>query len=86
LLRWVPVRKAAFYNVQLFRNGRKILSAWPVKTRLRLRKTWKWDGRRRTLVPGTYRWFVWPAYKRKGAVRYGKPLGFSDFVVASGAR
>jgi hypothetical protein len=86
LLRWVPVRKAAFYNVQLFRNGRKILSAWPVKTRLQLRKTWKWNGRRRALVPGTYRWFVWPAYKRKQGIRYGKPLGFSDFVVASRAR
>ena len=82
LLRWVPVRKAAFYNVQLFRNGRKILSEWPRKTRLRLPKAWKWNGRRHTLVPGTYRWFVWPAYKRQRGVRYGKPLGFSDFVVA----
>jgi hypothetical protein len=82
LLQWVPVRKAAFYNVQLFRNGRKILSAWPAKTRLRLRKTWKWNGRRQALVPGTYRWFVWPAYKRQRGVRYGKPLGYSDFVVA----
>jgi hypothetical protein len=85
LLRWVPVRRASFYNVQLFRNGRKILSAWPVKTRLRLRKSWKWNGRRWTLAPGTYRWFVWPAYKRQQGVRYGKPLGFSDFVVASRA-
>jgi hypothetical protein len=82
LLRWVPVRKAAFYNVQLFRNGRKILSTWPVKTRLRLKKTWKWNGRRWALVPATYRWFVWPAYRRQGKIRYGKPIGFSDFVVA----
>jgi hypothetical protein len=86
LLRWVPVRKAAFYNIQVFRNGRKILSAWPVKTRLQLRKTWKWNGRRRALVPGTYRWFVWPAYKRKQGIRYGRPLGFSDFVVAPRAQ
>src|SRR5919206_4181777 len=27
-LRWVPIAGARFYNVQLFRNGRKILSTW----------------------------------------------------------
>jgi hypothetical protein len=86
LLQWVKVRKAAFYNVQLFRNGRKILSVWPVKTRYRLRKTWVWNGRRRTLEPGEYRWFVWPAYKRKRGIHYGKPLGHSDFVIAPAKR
>ena len=29
LLRWTPVRKARYYNVQLFRAGRKQLTAWP---------------------------------------------------------
>jgi hypothetical protein len=68
--------------VQLFRNGRKIFSTWPAGPRLRLLKTWVWNGRRQRLVPATYRWFVWPAYRRHGKVRYGKPLGHSDFVVA----
>jgi hypothetical protein len=85
LLKWVKVPKAAFYNVQLFRNGRKILSKWPLGTQLRLRRKWVWNGRRRSLVPATYRWFVWPAYKKRGGgVRYGKSLGFSDFVVPGG--
>jgi hypothetical protein len=85
LLRWVKVRKASFYNVQMFRNGQKILSRWPVQTQLRLRRTWVWNGRKWRLVPGTYRWFVWPAYKRKGGgIRYGKSLGFSDFVIPAG--
>jgi hypothetical protein len=84
-LRWVPVRKASFYNVQMFRNGRKVLSKWPARARLQLRRKWVWNGRRRALVPGTYRWFVWPAYKRKGGgIRYGRSLGFSDFVVPAG--
>jgi hypothetical protein len=84
-LRWVKVRKASFYNVQMFRNGRKVLSKWPVRTQLQLRRTWVWNGHRRKLVPGTYRWFVWPAYKRKGGrIHYGKSLGFSDFVVPAG--
>jgi hypothetical protein len=81
-LSWVKVPKASFYNVQVFLNGHKILSKWPVRTQLRLRRKWVWNGRKRTLVPGTYRWFVWPAYKKRGGgVRYGKPIGFSDFVV-----
>jgi hypothetical protein len=86
VLRWVKVPKASFYNVQLFRNGRKILSRWPVATQLRLRRKWVFRGRPRALVPGTYRWFVWPAYKRKGGgIRYGKSLGHSDFVVPARA-
>jgi hypothetical protein len=67
--------------VQLFRNGRKIFSAWPVRPALQLRRTWVWNGRRHRLAPATYRWFVWPAYRRRGQTRYGKPLGHSDFVV-----
>jgi hypothetical protein len=85
LLRWVKVRKASFYNVQMFRNGQKIMSRWPTRTQQRLRRTWSWNGRKWSLVPGTYRWFVWPAYKKKGGgVRYAKSLGFSDFVVPAG--
>jgi hypothetical protein len=84
VLRWVKVPGASFYNVQVFRNGRKILSAWPLRTSLRLRRTWIWNGKRRNLVPATYRWFVWPAYRRKGRTEYGKSLGHSDFVVPAG--
>ena len=29
LLRWSKVRGADYYNVQLLRDGRKVLSAWP---------------------------------------------------------
>ena len=36
-LRWTPVRRARYYNVQLYRAGRKILSAWPTKPRYRLK-------------------------------------------------
>ena len=33
LLRWKRVAHADYYNVQLFRGGRKILSSWPTRTR-----------------------------------------------------
>ena len=37
LLRWRKVARASYYNVQLFRNGRKILSAWPTRPQYQLR-------------------------------------------------
>ena len=33
VLRWEPVSGARFYNVQLFRNGVKVLSVWPKRPR-----------------------------------------------------
>ena len=31
VLRWTPIRGASYYNVQLFRNGHKVMSAWPTQ-------------------------------------------------------
>lgn len=78
---WTPVKGASYYNVQLMR-GRKVLSAWPVRTRFQLRRTWRYNGRRYRLRPGVYRWYVWPGYGRISAARYGRLLGGSTFVVS----
>jgi hypothetical protein len=83
LLRWIAVRHARYYNVQLFRGGRKVLSAWPTKLQLELRRTWRFGGRRQRLVPGTYRWFVWPGYGRRSQRRYGRLLGWRSFTVVA---
>lgn len=81
LLRWRPVRGAAYYNVQLYRAGRKVLTAWPTQARLQLRARWRFNGRVQRLAPGVYRWFVWPGHGQVTARRYGKVLGASTFVV-----
>jgi RTX calcium-binding nonapeptide repeat (4 copies) len=60
LLRWTRVRAADLYNVQLFRNGRKLLSTFPTRPRLQLRRKWTYRGRVVRLRPAVYRWFVWP--------------------------
>jgi hypothetical protein len=79
---WAPAKGATYYNVQLIRAGRKVLSAWPVRPSFRLRRTWLYKGRRYRLEPGVYRWYVWPGYGRISAARYAKrPLGSSSFVV-----
>jgi hypothetical protein len=82
VLRWTPVRRATYYNVQLFRDGRKILSVWPEAARYQLKKRWSYSGKPRRLVPGRYRWVVWPGYGRRAKSNYGEPLGPRTFRVS----
>ena len=81
LLRWKPVAGATFYNVQLFRNGRKVLSTWPGAARLRLARTWTYAGKRHRLEPGLYSWYVWGARGPRERPTYGRALGSSTFTV-----
>jgi hypothetical protein len=80
LLVWRRVAGARYYNVQLFRGRKKVFTGWPTRTRLQLRARWTNRGRTERLVPGRYRWFVWPGYTNPR--RYGALLGQSTFVVA----
>jgi HYR domain len=81
MLRWRPVRKARFYNVQLFRQGHKMLSAWPGRARFRLHARWVFHGREYRLRPGSYTWLVYPAFGTPSNPRYGKLVGLSRFAV-----
>ena len=42
LLRWKRVRRATYYNVQLYRKGRKVLTRWPRRASLQLRRRWRY--------------------------------------------
>ncbi len=77
LLRWKAVARARHYNVQLFRNGRKIYTSWPTRPRLQLKARWKYNGRMYRMTPGSYTWIVWPNVRGK----YTKALGQSSFRV-----
>jgi hypothetical protein len=79
---WRRVTRARYYNVQVYRGRRKVLTAWPMKTRFQLQTRWKNLGRKEQLLPGSYRWYVWPGYGAPSARRYGQLLGQSTFVVA----
>ena len=81
LLVWSAAPRATYYNVVLVR-GRRVFSAWPVRARLQLPRSWKYHGRRYKLRAGAYRWYVWPGRGRLAAGRYGKLLGGSSFVVS----
>lgn len=81
LLDWTAVRGATYYNVQLFRNGKKVLTAWPGSTSFHLARSWRFDGRAERLTPGRYRWYVWPGFGSRAAGDFGKLVGTRTFVV-----
>ena len=73
------MRGARYYNVQLYRRGRKILSLWPHRTRLKLARKWMFRGQPERLRRGVHVWVVWPAYGTVKHPRYGRMLGLSTF-------
>ena len=81
-LSWRARPKAKYYNLQLFRNGRKILSDWPTTTRYVLRASWRYRGHTHKLRAGRYRWYVWPGYGPRSAHRYGRLLAKGAVTVA----
>ena len=78
---WSPVKKARFYNVQLWRGDAKVLTTWPRATKLGLRSSWSFSGKRQHLMNGRYRLFVWPAFGTPKKPGYGKLVGQVAFVV-----
>jgi hypothetical protein len=96
LLAWRPVTGASYYNLQVYygvgkalrrvasfnESGRKVMSAWPQQPRYRMKKTWAYKGKARKLVPGHYRWYVFPGVGKRTANKYGPLIGQSDFFVA----
>ena len=86
LLRWRMVPGARYYNVQLYRAGRKVLTTWPTRPSLQVKAQWRLNGQVHRFEPGTYRWYVWPGYGQPSARRYGSLLGTSTFVVGPATR
>ena len=83
-LRWTDVRGARYFNVQLLRNGRKLLSMWPGKAHLKLDRAWRFNGHRFRLKPGfRYTWLVWPGRGKRARNDYGPLIGRGTFTVAA---
>jgi hypothetical protein len=80
LLRWAVVPGATYYNVQLHRGGKKILSVWPRATRYRLSQSWMFGRTRFRLTAGNYRWYVWAGLGAPAERNFGPLLGEGAFV------
>jgi hypothetical protein len=61
---WVAAPQAAAYEFQLFQGGERIFRARVDKPRFDLPGRWRQAGRPYALVPGSYRWYVWPVSSR----------------------
>ncbi|MGI9657320.1 MAG: hypothetical protein ACR2OD_00300 [Gaiellaceae bacterium] len=81
VLSWNPRKRAQFYNVQLFRGQKKVLSSWPAREAVSLVGSWNWEGAKRKLVAGTYEWFVWPGFGKRADSNFGKLIGSGKLVV-----
>jgi hypothetical protein len=81
LLIWKPVRRASYYNVQIFRGRAKVLSSWPREPQFQLKRRWRFGGKSYRLVPGKYCWYVWPGHGKRAKRDYGKRLGRSCFRI-----
>jgi hypothetical protein len=70
---WKAQDGVAYYNVQVYRNGKRIVVGWPSVASYRLPSY--------LLQPGIYTWFVWPAFKHaKAATTFGDLIGRATFV------
>jgi hypothetical protein len=63
LFGWVAVKNATAYTVEFTRNGKIVYSATTSVSQIRIPASWRRGGRRMTLSPGTYRWYVWPVFR-----------------------
>jgi hypothetical protein len=72
-LRWEPRSGVAYYNLQVFQRGKRVLVAWPRQASYRFPVG--------KLQPGTYVWFVWPALGGNHSTpRFGDLIGRATFA------
>jgi hypothetical protein len=76
LLNWIGVPRARFYNVQVWRDGGKILTRWPRRSRLRMPSRWTHEGVAYSMSVGRYDVYVWPRFRG----RYGRAIGHTYFI------
>jgi hypothetical protein len=82
LFAWEAVPQAGYFNLQLWLDGERILSAWPSRARFRLLAPWDDRGVRRDLQAGRYTWYVWAGRGPRNLGAYRPLLGSSTFFVA----
>jgi hypothetical protein len=62
---WRRDPRARYYNLQLYRGRRKVVSAWPTARRLTVRRT--------TMRAGRYALVIWSGVGPKARARYARP-------------
>ena len=60
---WAPVADASGYRVQFFRGSTLVFSARTTRPEVTIPRNWTLEGRRESLRPGEYQWYVWPLHE-----------------------
>ncbi len=97
LVKWKPVKGAKYYNAQIWFEpagpgravlasaaARKVMSVWPTKASFKMKKSWRFGGKKFTLKQGRYLLYIWPGVGPKSANRYGKLLVQAEFTISRG--
>jgi hypothetical protein len=66
-LAWAPVAEASGYSVELYRGSERVFASTTRGAQIAIPATWQNSGRAHRLVPGDYRWYVWPIVAGKRA-------------------
>jgi hypothetical protein len=77
---WAPVAGATGYEMQLFRGSQRVFVTRTKRPRLTLPERWRYEGRVIRLVPGRYRWNVWPL--RAGGARGNTAIVRAQILIA----
>ena len=56
---WAPAGNASGYHVELFRGPLRIFASDTSQPQITVPAHWSLAGRRDSLIPGEYRWYVW---------------------------
>jgi hypothetical protein len=73
LLTWKAKKGSAYYNLQLYHKGKRVLVVWPSHASYQLPAS--------VLERGTYVWYVWPAVRSGGATpTFARLIGRATFV------
>jgi hypothetical protein len=70
---WRPVRDVDFYDVIIWRGGKRVRDLWPKSATMTLSA--------QELPPGTYRWFVYPARRHGSGYRFGRLVGSGTLTI-----
>jgi hypothetical protein len=81
LIVWPEVKRAVYYKVQFFREGRLVFEATPSAPRLEFPSKWTYKRHTMQLVPAVYEWRVVPVFGTRSHPRYGAAIVQSTWVV-----
>jgi hypothetical protein len=82
-LRWNRVANASYYNLVLWRDGKRFLDLWPTSAHVVLPTASVENEAPVRLTPGRYLWFAYPGFGPKASQRYGALAGSGVLVVQS---